>query len=86
MTTGYDDDDELPYEEGPRHIDDFNEDLFEDREQAQAVYDWFQGNWHPNEGGFSPDDVFDRLTNVDNILYDEDGEIIGFDYAFEGSP
>ncbi len=81
MSNGY----ELPYEnEEPRDFNDYNEDVFSSREEAEKAYEWFQENWHPKEGGYGVDDVFDRLTSW-NVEYDEDGEIIDVDYDFEGS-
>lgn len=76
---------ELPYEDEPRHLTEYNDEVFSSLKEAQDAYDWLQENWHPKEGGYSADDIFDRLNYFDGY-YNEDGELEGMEFEFDPSP
>lgn len=82
----YEGDLELPYEEGPRNIREEFEgaeytQVFNNAEEAQIVYDYLQATWHPNEGGYDADAIFDRITSY-RIHYNEYGEVESVEFTW----
>ena len=79
----------LPYDEGEngeRDFSDYDDSVFGSADMAQSVYEFFEENWHQNEGGFDHDQIYDMIYEIDNYeeWEDEEGNMhYSFDYEWE---
>ena len=59
----------------------YDEEVWESQEQANEAFDLLE-QWN-NGLGFSTDEWFDMITSIDNIEYDDNGNILSFDFEWE---